>query len=339
MTIRWILISGFFLAINACSLKTENKISSSNYNADVVRIACYNTENLFDTIDDPTTNDQEFLPQGKLRWNSERYHNKIRHIGDVIEALNVNKNLAIMGFAEIENALVLKDILQNVPEFNMIHNNSSDPRGIDVCLIYNEQLFTPITSYLCRFKKDEAPDLFLREVLLVKGLLFKDTVHILLNHWPSRRGGEDKTANKRIAAAMLTQEVIDSVFQKQPQCNLIVMGDFNDEPHDESMSIMLKLKSDKKGGASDLINPFSKLKEAGEGTCSYKHKWYLFDQILISNSMLNKKGIEYADAAIFKPDWLYYKTDLRSGPFRTFMGNRYYGGYSDHFPVYIELKK
>jgi len=339
MTINTILIILTAIVMNSCFFRTESGTSMHNGSNDFIRIAFYNTENLFDTIDDPHTRDNDFLPDGKLKWNTERYEKKVARISEVIQSMNEYKSVAFIGFSEVENEYVLSDILLGNSSFQMIHYNSSDLRGIDVCLLYNEALFTPITSYLCHFDKNDDPELFLREVLLVKGILLNDTVHVLVNHWPSRRGGESKSENKRIAAAMLTQEIIDSIVDANPRSNLIVMGDFNDEPSDESMSVMLKIKSTTKASSSDLINPFSKLKEEGEGTCKYKRDWFLFDQILISNSLINKKGIQYVSAGIFKPDWLYYKKDLKSGPFRTFVGEKYYGGYSDHFPVFIEFKK
>ena len=306
-------------------------------NATTCRVAFYNTENLFDTEDDIHVNDNDFLPTGKLKWTTERYALKLQHIRAVLDGLNETRSLAFIGFSEVENADVLKDLLTDTT-YQFIHYNSSDPRGIDVCLVFNPRFFTPIISYLSDFDKVDDPELFSREVLVVKGVLWNDTVHVLVNHWPSRRAGEEASAHKRIAAAMLTQEIVDSIYMKNPLSNIIVMGDFNDQPSDESMSVMLNTAS-KKDKSVGLANPFKAIQDAGNGTCRYKRDWFLFDQILISNSMMNKKGAEFIEAQIYNPEWLYYKEDSNSGPFRTFLGNKYYGGYSDHFPVYIDLKK
>jgi len=341
MNISVILVAVSVLLSISCSYHTETANKSNKTNPGTCRIAFYNTENLFDIIDDVHTNDNDFLPEGKLNWTAERYELKLKHIKDVMNGLNESGSLALLGMAEVENKEVLEDLLRSdtSTSFKIIHFNSSDKRGIDVSLLYNDAYFTPLTSYLSYFDKDENPELFLREVLVVKGILWSDTVHVLVNHWPSRREGEEKSEHKRIAAAMLTQEIIDSIITVNPASNIIVMGDFNDQPSNESMSVMLKLKTTKKNVNGDLINPYKALQDAGKGTCKYKRDWFLFDQILVSNSIMNKKGIQFLDAEIFNPEWLYYKNDLKSGPFRTYLGNKYYGGYSDHFPVYIELKK
>ena len=339
MNINTILTSVLVLLVVSCSYRTETANKSNKTNATSCRVAFYNAENLFDTYDDSHTNDNDFLPDGKLKWTTERYELKLTHVKDVIDALNDSQTLALIGMSEVENKTVLQDLLKNDTTFQIIHYNSSDKRGIDVCLLYNTSYFTPLISYLAHFDKTDNPDLFLREVLVVKGILWNDTIHVLVNHWPSRREGEEKSERKRIAAAMLTQEIIDSINAISPSSNVIIMGDFNDEPANESMSVMLDLKASKKNIEGELMNPFKVLQDEGKGTCRYKKDWLLFDQILISNSLMNKKGIQFLDAKIFNPEWLYYKNDLNSGPFRTYQGNKYYGGYSDHFPVYIELKK
>lgn len=328
------LFAGF-----SCSYQAETSSKLNAGSGPGCRVAFYNTENLFDIIDDEHVNDNDFLPEGKLHWTAERYEKKLENIKQIIDGLNEFNSLALLGMSEVENKEVLTDLLKADSLFKIIHYNSSDKRGIDVCLIYNEKFFQPIQSYLSYFKQDEDPELFLREVLVVKGILLADTVHVLVNHWPSRREGELKSEHKRIAAAMLTQEIIDSINTVSKSDNIIVMGDFNDQPSDESMSVMLKLKSAKQNASGDLINPFKELQDSGEGTCKFKRDWFLFDQVLISNSMTNKKGLRFTEAVIYDPDWLYYKKDLTSGPFRTYLGEKYYGGYSDHFPVYIELRK
>lgn len=328
--------------ICSCSYHTETANKSNKTSATSCRIAFYNTENLFDTEDDPHTSDNDFLPSGKLKWTEERYEQKIQHVQEVMEGLNENHTLALFGMAEVENKAVLEDVLKKDPAYQIIHYNSSDKRGIDVCLLYNSSYFTPITSYLSSSVNEEDSKVALREVLVVKGVLWNDTVHVLVNHWPSRREGEEESEHKRLAAARQTWRLIDSIAAGNPSRAIIVMGDFNDQPKDESIStitLMPKFKATLHNDAANIINPFTSKQEAGEGTCKYKRDWFLFDQILVSNSMMNKKGSQFVSAEIYDPEWLYYKQDINSGPFRTYLGDKYYGGYSDHFPVYIELKK
>jgi hypothetical protein len=333
--ILFLISSVLFVSCFNHSDITNKTITKTN--ATTCRIAFYNTENLFDTVDDKHINDNDFLPTGKLNWTTDRYNLKLQHMRAVLDGLNKGRSLALIGLAEVENEDVLKDLLIDTT-YQFIHYNSSDTRGIDVCLIFNPIFFTPITSYLSYFDKVDDPELFLREVLVVKGVLWNDTIHVLVNHWPSRRAGEEASAHKRIAAAMLAQEIVDSIYMKNPLSNIIVMGDFNDQPSDESMAVMLNTTF-KKDRTTGLVNPFKAIQESGNGTCRYKRDWFLFDQILISNSLMNKKGAEFIEAQIYNPEWLYYKEDSNSGPFRTYLGNKYFGGYSDHFPVYLDLKK
>jgi hypothetical protein len=329
----------FIGSIFSCSLPTERIHKSNKTNASVCRIGFYNVENLFDTKDDTHINDNDFLPSGKLKWTDERYKQKLEHTYSVIQGLNENKSLALLGLVEVENKQVLEDLLQTDSIFEIIHFNSSDKRGIDVALLYNPQFFTPLTTYL---SNDKSTDVFLREVLVVKGILWKDTIHVLVNHWPSRRGGEKESGHKRIAAATLNVRLIDSIFAENPASTIFVMGDFNDQPNNTSVEMLSTeptVKSKYKDATEAMMNPFKALQQDGEGTCKYKKDWFLFDQIVMSNSVLDKKGLQYLSAEIYDPEWLYYKQDLNSGPFRTYVGNKYIGGYSDHFPVYIELKK
>lgn len=333
-----IAISAFVLS---CSYHTETANKSNKTNLTSCRIAFYNVENLFDTEDDKHINDNDFLPIGKLKWTDERYQEKLKQIKKVIDGVNQEHTLALFGMAEVENKTVLEDLLEKDTAYQIIHYNSSDNRGIDVCLLYNSSYFMPLTSYLSSNNSDGNPKVSLREVLIVKGILWNDTIHVLVNHWPSRREGEEESEHKRIAAAALTRRLIDSISVNSSS-NIIVMGDFNDQPNNKSVSIVtttLKQKLKETNDAEEIVNPFAAKQDAGEGTCKYKRDWFLFDQILVSNSLMNKKGCQFISAEIYDPEWLYYKQDLNLGPYRTYLGNKYYGGYSDHFPVYIELKK
>ena len=341
MDISRIVLFLITLLVSSCSFHTETANKSNKTDLTSCSVGFYNVENLFDTEDDPYINDTDFLPTGKLAWTTNRYQGKLQHIKDVMDSLNKEHTLALFGMAEVENRSVLEDLLEKDTTYQIIHYNSSDHRGIDVCLLYNAKYFTPLISYLSSYKSDENSNVSLREVLVVKGLLWNDTIHILVNHWPSRREGEAKSEHKRIAAASVIQRLIDSISMNSSS-NIIIMGDFNDQPNDKSISMistMLKLRSTTKNDAAEIVNLFAAKQDAGEGTCKYKRDWFLFDQILISNSLMNKRGCQFVSAEIYNPEWLYYKKDINSGPYRTYLGNKYYGGYSDHFPVYIELKK
>jgi endonuclease/exonuclease/phosphatase family metal-dependent hydrolase len=329
----------FIGSVFSCSLPADRIQKSNKMNTSVCRIAFYNVENLFDTKDDTHINDNDFLPTSKLKWTDARYKQKLEHTYSVIQGLNEKESLALIGLSEVENKQVLEDLLVTDSTFKIIHFNSSDKRGIDVALLYSPQFFTPLTTYLSNDKKT---DVFLREVLVVKGVLWKDTIHVLINHWPSRREGEKESEHKRVAAARLNVQLIDSIFAMNAASTIFVMGDFNDQPNNRSvemLSIAPTLASRHKDVTEVMINPFKVLQQAGEGTCKYKKDWLLFDQIMMSNSVMNKKGLQYLTAEIYDPIWLYYKQDHNSGPFRTYVGNKYVGGYSDHFPVYVELKK
>ena len=346
MKINCIVLGLFFclsMCLTSCTVPTESSTKFNKSNASICRMAFYNVENLFDTEDDPHTNDNDFLASGKLKWTEDRYKQKLQHIRDVMQGLNESHALALLGMAEVENKRVLEDLLQSDPTFQIIHYNSSDKRGIDACLLYNPAFFMPVSMYLSSSKtNDKNKGVFLREVLVVKGVLWKDTIHVLVNHWPSRREGEEASEHKRIAAATLNLRLIDSIFASNSSAPIFIMGDFNDQPHDESVKMISQpapVDELNKQAVNSIINPFEEKQQEGEGTCKYKRDWFLFDQIMMSNSILDKKKLQFVSAEIYNPEWLYYKQDLKSGPFRTYLGNKYIGGYSDHFPVYIELKK
>ncbi len=296
------------------------------------RIGFYNTENLYDTLDDPSVNDADFLPDGDMEWDSERYNLKMKNIAQVVDSMNTSGNMLLFGLSEVENESVVQALIPRLKgNWKSIHGPTSDPRGIDQCLLYNPDYFQPTSSTMLRFAQEEQVDYFMREVLYVKGVTYKDTLHVLVVHWPSRRDGKEKTQEKRIAAAMLTQEIVDSILTQDPKAHIVLMGDLNDEPSDESVQTMLSSQA--------LLNPFIQLKKEGKGTCRHDGQWYLFDQILFSSNTLGGKKWTFKQAEIFNPDWLYYKENRKSGPFRTFVGRKYFGGYSDHFPVWVEFSK
>jgi endonuclease/exonuclease/phosphatase family metal-dependent hydrolase len=311
------------------------------------RIAFYNVENLFDTIDDPNINDADFLPGARIPWTSERYEVKLSHIADVIKALSDPKPLAVMGLCEVENKVVIEDLLKSpvlLPfRYRVIHRESPDERGIDNAMIYDADQFTPVAVYSIPVRLDETNSDRTRDILYVKGVSPKaktDTLHIFVNHWPSRSGGQEISEPKRIKAAETLLALTDSLFSRNPKSLIIAMGDFNDEPSNKSLSEILKVAPPTERPVQNgLYNLMYPLYKQGKGTLWYKD-WDLFDQVIVSGYLMAKeRGICFrgTEGNIFDADWLMYKSgDGASRPNRT-AAKDYYGGYSDHLPVYIDL--
>jgi endonuclease/exonuclease/phosphatase family metal-dependent hydrolase len=301
-------------------------------------IAFYNVENLFDTINDPHSNDEAFLPCGKHKWASERYYRKIENLSKVISELGDKDGPEILGMAEVENSLVLQDLVKSEKliklKYHFIHFDCKDRRGIDVAMLYKENFLKLINAKTFSIPASEDKAYRTRDILFVKGICLGDTMNIFVTHWPSRLGGQEQSEKHRLHVAKELKKIIDSICVKASD-NIIVMGDFNDEPDNQSLKILTGNNS------CSLKNPFSELKAKNMGSTKYKSSWNLLDQILFSQGLFNGKGVEYKEGSesIFSPLWLYYKNDPKNGPFRTFIGQKYYGGYSDHFPVFIQLKE
>ncbi|MBX9852208.1 MAG: hypothetical protein K2X86_10690 [Cytophagaceae bacterium] len=310
----------------------------------VITIAFYNTENLFDTIDDPLINDAEFLPCSAKKWNSYRYAQKLNNISKVIAELGDKDGPEILGLCEVENENVLRELLKNPllknRGYEIVHFDSKDRRGIDVALIYKKKNFTLINKSTVPVQISEDKKINTRDILLVQGTLDKDTIFILVNHWPSRLSGQAKSEIKRIYAAKALRKTVDSIFKFSATDKIIVMGDFNDEPHNKSISEVLKAGSEDNCHNGCLINLFLSQQEKGRGTIKYKSHWNLIDQIMISEALFEGKSHRYIDhsADIYAPLWMHYKENNNNGPYRSFVGSKYYGGYSDHFPVYMHLE-
>jgi len=305
-------------------------------------IAFYNLENLFDTTNDPTTLDDDFTPKGRKNWNLYRYKNKIRKLGNVIAQLGTQKSYyspAIVGVVEVENKAVLNDLVasKNLKphDYGIVHYDSPDERGIDVALLYKKELFKVLSSetfplYLEGKNGDRD---YTRDVLLVKGNLNDELIYVLVNHWPSRRSGEDETEEKRIKAAQLNTTIVEKINSETPNAKIIIMGDFNDDPSNNSIK---KLVND------TFYNPMERLINTGNGSLNYKRTWHLFDQIIFSKNFFNleenKHTFKYAEVfdKHFLKEW---KGKYKGNPFRTYVGKWYQGGFSDHFPVYVYLKK
>ncbi len=326
--------------------------TGQTYKAGIV--AFYNLENLFDTIDTPDVRDTEFTPDGSNKWTGERYWDKISKMADVISDIGVDEGIgapAVVGLCELENKAVIEDLINDpkLKPFNyqIVHYDSPDERGIDVCLIYQPRYFqvTNSKSYPLIIYKDESDDrLYTRDQLMVSGIFDGEPMHFIVNHWPSRYGGEARSRHLRNEAAKLSRSIIDSIQTIDKKAKVILMGDLNDDPINESVAMHLsavgKVNKMKKG---DLYNTMYSHYKNGIGTLAYRDKWNLFDQIIVTPSLVSKDKKTYT----FKSAHIYNKKKLlvpdgryKGYPYRTYVSRTSYrGGYSDHFPVYIILLK
>jgi len=319
------------------------------------QVACvgfYNLENLFDTFDDPITNDEEFLPTGLRRWTTAVYQEKQRNLARVISELGTEltpDGVAILGVAEIENSLVLEDLVREPAladrNYQIVHYDSPDRRGVDVGLIYQPKYFTVTGSQAIPLMiyNEEGNRIFTRDILYVAGLFGGEPLHILVNHWPSRRGGEAASQPFRNAAALICKNVKDSLLQIDPGAKVIVMGDLNDDPTSPSVKKVLAAKNKKKDvKAGDFFNPMHDFFKNGIGTLAYRDAWSLFDQIILSEGLVqeDQSGYRFHKARVYNEKYLIQKTGQFKGyPYRTFDFDNYIAGYSDHFPVYVFLVK
>lgn len=338
------------IIISACVSPNEDEMTKQqSFN---IRVAFYNVENLFDTIDDPNTKDEEFLPVSPKKWTIERYQKKLDNLAEVVAAMGYPE---LLGLAEIENRRVLEDLInhEKLKEagYNIVHDDSPDFRGIDVALLYRTAYFDPFftRSIPIEFEKE---DYQTREILSVSGLLREnketkaDTLHLLVNHWPSRSGGLAKSEPRRIKAATYVRKLADELLDTHPDANLVIMGDFNDEPDNHSISEILSAKGDLiESGQHNLFNPMYALKQQGQGSYNFRGNWNMLDQILLSQALLKAQqkqpdfNYKKGSATVMKKEWLLQKEGRYEGyPLRTYGGNQYLGGYSDHLPVYIELE-
>ncbi len=335
-----------------CSLFFYLHAQKREYKAVVA--AFYNLENFYDTINNPMVNDDDFLPGGTKNYTGKIYLNKVEHLATVLSQIGTDMNLdgpAFIGVAEIENDTVLNDLVHHPllqsRNYKIVHYDSRDVRGIDVGFLYNPKYFKVISSrkLFVRLPFGAKQSVFTRDILWVKGVLGgTDTVHVFVNHWPSRLGGEERSMPGRFAAAEVDKKMIDSISHFDADAKIILMGDLNDDPVSPSITEVLKAKGKaedvQKGG---LYNPWVAMYKRGIGTLAYQDAWGLFDQILINKNWLSKdqSGFFFYQAYIFNKEFLVENIGQYKGyPMRTWDGNTYRGGYSDHFPTYlIFLKK
>jgi len=305
-------------------------------------IVFYNLENLFDIEDDHKTLDLDFTPKGKNKWTRRRYKKKLLKLANTISEIGIKttkKAPALVGIAEVENEEAIKDLISTGAlkneDYDYVHYDSPDERGIDTALLYLKSNFSVLYSApipLLIFDSEGDRDTT-RDILYVHGVLNGEEIHVFVNHWPSRRDGEIETDYKRIKAAETIRDYMTEIEKMHTSPNYIVMGDFNDGPDALSIRTLTESKS--------LYNPMEKLCTPDRGSANYRRSWSLFDQILVSHNFFNyEKGTHsFAHANIFDDHQLKEKAGKYAGnPFRTYAGQKYLGGYSDHFPVYIQLE-
>lgn len=316
--------------------------------AQVAVVGFYNVENLFDTEDDPTTNDAEFLPTGSYQWTAERYEKKLKDLSDVICLIGKEYGgAAILGLSEIENKKVMEDLVATEKlspfHYGVVHHDSPDRRGVDVGLIYQKERFQVLQVIPHRLTLPEDTSFRTRDQLLVVGILDKiDTLHILVNHWPSKLGGERRSLPKRVAAAQLSRHIADSIMAINKNAKIIIMGDLNDNPDAKSIIEVLNAKGKmKEVGEGDLFNPMWKLYRDGIWSYVYQDTPNVIDNVIVSNGLLaTQSGYHFSSAHIFRAKFMFANSGSYAGyPLRTYASGTYLGGYSDHLPVYILLQK
>lgn len=340
-------VFAFTLFFFAC--KSSDNTQQKQGSASELMVAFYNVENLFDTKDQADKIDEDFTPEGKYKWNETKYKVKQENLSRVIQSMGEN-GPAILGLAEVENRAVLEDLVQ-MPKlasrsYRIVHEESPDMRGIDVALLYDPTAFTYESheAYEIYFAKE--PEYTSRKVLMVKGKVNKETIYLFVNHWPSRYGGPEVSEPRRMTVATKVREVLDQILAEEPQAHFLLMGDFNDDPFNKSLVKGLRAQASPDQLADDaLFNTHYALHQADSvGTLTYKGKWNLFDQILISPSLLQTRArLTYVpqSAGIHRPEFMQVGGDgyAKDMPRRAiYRGEFQENGFSDHFPVYVQLK-
>lgn len=305
-----------------------------------VRIMFYNVENFFDPFDDSLTLDEEFTPSGQKHWTMDRFRKKANSLYKVFMAAGGWQPPAIIGMAEVENSYVLHYLTRETPfakfNYRYIHFESPDVRGIDVAVIYNPEdvkvlSAVPVSIPMAEGVRPTRDILFLKTS--VRGML----LYLFVNHWPSRSGGFLATKPLRVAAAEKLRFCLDTLLKVHPEARVVVMGDFNDEPDDESLKIITH--NPRNIGDGQILNLMAGMQEEYRGTLFFQDRWWTFDQFLVSDNLVHFSGGDMylkGDAVVFNPQFL-LTGDLPARPWRTYNGFQYNGGFSDHLPVMITL--
>lgn len=344
-----------YLALAAAALMTVSALPVLAQNSNktgtrmqVAGIAFYNLENLFDTIpNNPENRDEEYTPNGSKKWDGRKYWNKINNLARAISSFTSKTTPygpAIIGVSEIENRSVLEDLVADpqISDWNLqvVHHDSPDARGVDVSLLYNPRYFKleNVTNHRLTEIKFRT-----RDQMVVVGRLLGQRVGIIVNHWPSRLGGQEQSSPNREAAARLCRAISDSLWNVDPTMGVIIMGDLNDDPQDKSCAQVLGAKRNAKDvGPHEFYNPWWEKLDQGIGTLAYKSSWNLFDQIIISGNLVESAPARWHfwRAEVLNRDFLKDTEGTRQGyPLRTFASGSYLNGFSDHFPTEVFLRR
>ena len=320
------------------------------------KVVFYNFENLFDTIRNPEIYDEEFTPKGPKKWNSTKYNKKLNNLSRVLfDIAAMDKDYpVVIGCSEIENRNVMEDVASTAKlapaQYRIVHYDSPDARGVDVGFFYRSDVFKLEGSAPIPFTMEELPDFRTRDIVTMWGTIEGEPFYFVVCHWPSRLGGQAASEPKRMAAATRVRELIDSVQQANPATKVVVMGDLNDDATDRSIVEGLGAKGKLDEVAfGDMFNPFIAMLKAGYGSLAYRDDWNLFDNIIVSENLatgstgelkIQKVGDTKFYGGIFRRPYMIQKEGQYKGyPLRTFVGNNFQGGFSDHLPVYIYIAK
>ena len=341
----FLIILLFSFSFNVFS-QSKKYIRKNNFT-----VVFYNIENLFDTQNDPKKLDDEFTPTGKRKWDEKKYKKKLKNISKVLEDINTKELPELIGLCEIENRFVLEDLIKTSAledgDYGIVHEDSPDLRGIDVALLYKKDEFEYISHETFKVKEVLTDMSRTRDILYVKGRTANSELfHIFVNHWSSRRGGAEKTEKKRITAAKILRSKINRILTITPKAKIIVMGDFNDEPTNASLSSILRANNKRKNAShKELYNLlYDRHNIQNLGSLNYKGKWYMFDNLIVSQFFLKDTegySIAYNGAYVYNDNSILYRNTKINQlvPKRTYQGKKYTGGYSDHLPVYMTLVK
>lgn len=320
------------------------------------KVVFYNIENFFDTINDPEVLDDEFTPEGPKKWNSAKYNQKLGNIERVLfDIASIDKEYpAVIGLSEIENRTVLEDIVATrklaPANYRIAHFDSPEARGVDVAFFYRPDVFKIEGQHPVRTVIPSLPGFKTRDILTMWGTIENEPFFFMVAHWPSRLGGKEASEFKRIAVGQQMRSIADSVLKANPATKVVMMGDFNDDPTDKSIAKGLGAKFKQKDlQPGDLYNPYADMLKAGYGTLAYGDAWNIFDNIVVSENLAKGStgALKLQPAAgskfygnIFKQHYMVQKEGQFKGyPLRTYVGNNFQGGFSDHFPVYIYISK
>lgn len=340
-----ILFTGLFVVLFAAG------IAQKPY-----KIVFYNFENLFDTVRDPDIFDEELTPGGLKNWNSAKYNKKIGNLERVLfDIAAADRDFPIViGVSEIENRNVMEDVIAQPKlapaNYRIVHFDSPDARGVDVGFYYRPDRFKLEGSAPIPFHMPELPNFRTRDFVTMWGTIDGEPFFFLVSHWPSRLGGKEASDPKRFAAARQVRAIVDSVQQANPATKVVVMGDLNDDATDDSIVIGLRAKGKIKDlQPGDMFNPYIALLKAGYGTLAYRDAWNLFDNIIVSGNLVDAPagtlrllsvGTSKFYGGIFRRPYMLQREGQYKGyPLRTFVGNNFQGGFSDHFPVFIYIGK